>query len=62
MEWAWALYFALAEVEIRPCNVVDAQFAYDYGEDGRTLEQWRVACWARGTLGVCQRSLRPNRA
>jgi uncharacterized protein YhfF len=35
----------LTEVEIRPFNQVDAQFTYDYGEYGRTLEQWRVASW-----------------
>ena len=35
----------LTEVEIKPFNVVDAQFAYDYGEYGRTLEQWHVASW-----------------
>jgi uncharacterized protein YhfF len=35
----------LTEVEIRPFNEVDAQFAYDYGEYGRTLEQWRAASW-----------------
>ena len=35
----------LTEVKIRPFNEVDAQFAYDYGEYGRTLEQWRAASW-----------------
>jgi uncharacterized protein YhfF len=35
----------LTEVEIRPFNEVDAQFAFDYGEYGRTLEQWQVASW-----------------
>jgi uncharacterized protein YhfF len=35
----------VTEVEIKPFNAVDAQFAYDYGEYGRTLEQWRVASW-----------------
>jgi hypothetical protein len=33
----------LTEVEIKPFNEVNAQFAYDYGEYGRTLAQWRVA-------------------
>jgi uncharacterized protein YhfF len=35
----------VTEVEIKPFNAVDGQFAYDYGEYGRTLEQWRVASW-----------------
>jgi uncharacterized protein YhfF len=35
----------LTEVEIRPFNEVDAQFASDYGEYSRTLEQWRAASW-----------------
>jgi uncharacterized protein YhfF len=30
----------LTEVAIIPFNEVDAQFAFDYGEYGRTLEQW----------------------
>jgi uncharacterized protein YhfF len=35
----------VTEVTITPFNEVDAQFAYDYGEYGRTLEQWRVKSW-----------------
>jgi uncharacterized protein YhfF len=35
----------VTEVEVRPFNEVDAQFAFDYGEYGRTLEQWRTASW-----------------
>ena len=35
----------LTEVEIKPFNQVDAQFAYDYGEYGRTLAQWRTESW-----------------
>ncbi len=35
----------VTEVEIKPFNAVDAQFAFDYGEYGRTLEQWRAASW-----------------
>ena len=35
----------VTEVEIKPFNEVDEQFAYDYGEYGRTLAQWRVASW-----------------
>ena len=33
------------EVEIRPFNEVDAQFAYEEGEDERTLESWRREHW-----------------
>jgi uncharacterized protein YhfF len=29
------------QVEIRPFNQVDARFAYDEGEDDRSLESWR---------------------
>lgn len=35
----------LSEVVVRPFNAVDEAFAYDYGEYGRTLGQWRVASW-----------------
>jgi uncharacterized protein YhfF len=35
----------VTEVEIKPFNEVDAQFAFDYGEYGRTLAQWRAASW-----------------
>jgi uncharacterized protein YhfF len=35
----------VTEVTTIPFNDVDEQFAYDYGEYGRTLEQWRVASW-----------------
>lgn len=33
------------EVEIRPYNKVDAQFAYAEGEGDRSLEKWRDAHW-----------------
>lgn len=33
------------EIQIRPFNQVDAQFAYDEGEDDRTLESWRHEHW-----------------
>ena len=33
------------EAEIRPFNEVDAQFAYEEGEDERTLEAWRREHW-----------------
>ena len=35
----------VTKVEIKPFNAIDAQFAFDYGEYGRTLEQWRTASW-----------------
>lgn len=33
------------EVTVRPFNEVDAQFAYEEGEDDRSLEAWREAHW-----------------
>jgi uncharacterized protein YhfF len=33
------------EITIRPFNEVDAQFAYDEGEDDRSLESWRREHW-----------------
>jgi uncharacterized protein YhfF len=33
------------EITIRPFNEVDAQFAYDEGEDNRSLESWRREHW-----------------
>ena len=33
------------EVEIRPYDEVDAQFAYEEGEGDRSLEYWREAHW-----------------
>ena len=35
----------ITEVLIKPFNEIDEQFAFDYGEDARTLAQWRVECW-----------------
>ena len=35
----------ITEVVIKPFNEVDAQFAFDYGENERTLAQWRVDSW-----------------
>jgi uncharacterized protein YhfF len=35
----------VTEVEVKPFDAVDAQFAYDYGEWDRTLEGWRAASW-----------------
>jgi len=33
------------EVRIKPFKEVDARFAYDYGEEERTLEWWKTALW-----------------
>lgn len=33
------------EVEVRPYDEVDAQFAYEEGEGDRSLEYWREAHW-----------------
>jgi uncharacterized protein YhfF len=33
------------EVEIKPYNTVDPQFAYDEGEGDRSLQFWRAAHW-----------------
>jgi uncharacterized protein YhfF len=36
----------ITEVEIKPYNEVDADFAYEEGEDDRTLASWRAAHWS----------------
>ena len=35
----------ITEVEIQPFNEVDESFAFDYGENDRTLTQWRAESW-----------------
>ena len=35
----------VVEVEIKPFNAVDAQFAFDYGEGDRTLADWLRDNW-----------------
>ncbi|HRW10534.1 MAG TPA: ASCH domain-containing protein [Caldilineaceae bacterium] len=35
----------LIDVEIKPFNAVDEQFAFDYGEGDRTLAGWRRDNW-----------------
>ena len=35
----------LTDVEVRPFNVIDETFAYDYGEGERTLAWWHTAMW-----------------
>ena len=42
------------EVEIKPYNEVDAQFAYHEGEGDRSLAYWREAHWGFFSR-VCQR-------
>lgn len=42
------------EVEMCPFEAVGADFAYDEGEDDRSLEQWREAHW-RYFKRVCRR-------
>ena len=39
-------------MEVKPFNMVDAQFAYDEGEGDRSLEYWRQAHW-RFFEGTC---------
>jgi len=34
------------EVQVKPFNAVDAQFAYDEGEGDRSLAYWRKVHWA----------------
>jgi uncharacterized protein YhfF len=35
----------VTEVEIKPFNAVDEQFAFEYGEGERTLADWRSDNW-----------------
>jgi len=35
----------VTEVEIKPFNTIDEQFAYEYGEGERTLAYWRSDNW-----------------
>jgi uncharacterized protein YhfF len=35
----------LTDVTVRPFDEVDASFAYEEGENNRTLESWRVGHW-----------------
>lgn len=37
--------FETTEITVRAFNQVDAQFAYDEGEDDRSLESWRREHW-----------------
>ena len=46
------------EIEIKPYNEVDAQFAYDEGEGDRSLAYWRDAHWHFFSRS-CERIKRP---
>ena len=35
----------ITEVNIRPFNEIDEEFAFEYGEGDRTLTWWRKAMW-----------------
>jgi uncharacterized protein YhfF len=48
------------EVTIRPFNQVDSRFAYDEGEDDRSLAAWRAAHWRYFTRTLAVHSLRPS--
>lgn len=69
--WSPGCIIEVTEVELKPFNEVDAQFAFDYGEYGQTLERWREASWnyfsvvARNLYGAAwtarHRLARPDR-
>jgi uncharacterized protein YhfF len=48
------------EVSVRPFNQVDAQFAYEEGEDDRSLAAWRNAHWRYFTRTLAAHGLAPN--
>jgi uncharacterized protein YhfF len=35
----------ITQVAIKPFNAIDEQFAFEYGENDRTLQQWRAESW-----------------
>ena len=49
-------------VEVKPFDQVDAQFAYEEGEDDRTLESWRAAHQRFFTRSLAQFGLEPQKA
>ena len=53
-DWNPLCIIETTEVEIKPYNEVDAQFAYDEGEGDRSLQYWRDAHW-RFFSRSCQR-------
>ena len=48
------------EVNVRPFNQVDAQFAYDEGEGDRSLTAWRAMHWRYFTRTLAQHGLQPS--
>lgn len=48
------------EVAIRPFVEVDGAFAYDEGEDNRSLESWRREHWRYFTRTLAEHGLQPS--
>jgi uncharacterized protein YhfF len=48
------------EVEVRPYNEVDARFAYEEGEGGRSLQYWRDEHWRFFTRSLAEISKDPT--
>ncbi len=48
------------EVTLRAFNEVDAQFAYEEGEDDRSLESWREEHWRYFSRGLPQIGKQPT--
>lgn len=48
------------EVNVRPFKEVDAPFAYDEGEDDRSLASWRTAHWRYFTRTLVAHGLQPS--
>ena len=47
-------------VDVRAFREVDAAFAYDEGEDDRSLAAWRAAHWRYFTRTLAQHGLQPS--
>jgi uncharacterized protein YhfF len=50
------------EVTVRPFDQVDSRFAYDEGEDDRSLAAWREAHWRFFTRTLAAYGLAPSEA
>ena len=48
------------EVSVRAFNKVDAAFAYDEGEDDRSLAAWRAAHWRYFSRTLAEHGLQPS--
>jgi uncharacterized protein YhfF len=48
------------EVTIRPFDQVDSRFAYEEGEDDRSLESWRREHWRYFTRTLAEHGLQPS--